>query len=377
MRQYFESAVAFLVCFSLLLGTGRSLKQIHEERTAVLSDSKQQSSSDRITRSAQQRNASEYGLPRSALNWTECNIAMLQKPARHNRSEHISPDMSKFVFQKVISYNLAKIEKCSLLSISQTMPGYEHYIHDDDAARQFMTDYFPHYLSYYDNFTKGVQRADMWRYAMLYTFGGIYADTDVVFYRDMYQCVFYDTWYNLSATPIRMILGIERDYFESELVWRPVEIGIWTIASAPGHYILKRALERVIGAVEYRREHNLTFEPGDERETIELTGPAVFTDAVEDYLRQYNISLTQVWRGNVQIGDVYILPTSGLACESTNRTYSCQGPDACLKHYFRGSWKNVAVDSDDDVIDDDKSASSRVSPALAMSFLIFLLTIFA
>ena len=36
------------------------------------------------------------------------------------------------------------------------------------------------YLSVYDNLELGVQRSDMWRYAALYLYGGVYADIDVV-----------------------------------------------------------------------------------------------------------------------------------------------------------------------------------------------------
>jgi inositol phosphorylceramide mannosyltransferase catalytic subunit len=49
----------------------------------------------------------------------------------------------------------------------------------DESNRAFVRDTFPDFLSTYDRFSYGIQRADAVRYLLLYHFGGVYADLDI------------------------------------------------------------------------------------------------------------------------------------------------------------------------------------------------------
>lgn len=65
--------------------------------------------------------------------------------------------------------------------------GYVHKIWTDEdisaMVRQEYPDYYPYFLAYkYD-----IQRFDVIRYLILYKFGGIYADMDVICYRNFYE----------------------------------------------------------------------------------------------------------------------------------------------------------------------------------------------
>ena len=52
-------------------------------------------------------------------------------------------------------------------------------LHDDDDADAFvLRHYGPHVHALYRAFPLGVMRADFWRYAILYQYGGIYSDID-------------------------------------------------------------------------------------------------------------------------------------------------------------------------------------------------------
>ena len=56
-----------------------------------------------------------------------------------------------------------------------------HYVFwDDTACRELMQAHFPDLVDVYDDLPYGVQRADMFRIAVLYHYGGIYADTDLI-----------------------------------------------------------------------------------------------------------------------------------------------------------------------------------------------------
>jgi mannosyltransferase OCH1-like enzyme len=58
--------------------------------------------------------------------------------------------------------------------------GYEYRFYTDEDLRNVIQTYFPHYLKTYDSFTHNIERVDFARYAILYVFGGIYADMDTV-----------------------------------------------------------------------------------------------------------------------------------------------------------------------------------------------------
>jgi mannosyltransferase OCH1-like enzyme len=110
-----------------------------------------------------------------------------------------------------------------------------------------------------------VMKADLWRYCVIYHFGGIYADTDTV-------C-------KVSPT-----LFLKED---AQLVFVP-EPGHpffcqWIFAAPKHSPILKSVIDlsvkRILEIPEIKGEHIIHY----------LTGPAVFTDGVEKYLRENNL----------------------------------------------------------------------------------------
>ena len=68
--------------------------------------------------------------------------------------------------------------KSSPESIKNLMPDWEHVLMTDDDNRKFIQEYFPQYLTTFDEFEYGIQRADFIRYAWLYINGGLYLDLD-------------------------------------------------------------------------------------------------------------------------------------------------------------------------------------------------------
>ncbi|KAJ1564730.1 hypothetical protein HK096_006564 [Nowakowskiella sp. JEL0078] len=58
-------------------------------------------------------------------------------------------------------------------------PTYKYKLWTDDANRAFVANYYPWYLTTYDNLPKSINRVDAVRYLYMYQFGGVYADLDV------------------------------------------------------------------------------------------------------------------------------------------------------------------------------------------------------
>mmetsp|Transcript_34994 Transcript_34994/g.57254 ORF Transcript_34994/g.57254 Transcript_34994/m.57254 type:complete len:333 (-) Transcript_34994:110-1108(-) len=116
-----------------------------------------------------------------------------------------------------------------------------------------------------------VQRADVFRYLVLWHQGGYYADVDVSCKKPIDQ-------YKLPEAT-NMIVGYEFGHRFPE--WQRAQIKFarteqfqqWFIASAPGNPVLRRCLELI------RQRYTWKVES-----TLELTGPGVFSDAVHEFL---------------------------------------------------------------------------------------------
>jgi len=56
--------------------------------------------------------------------------------------------------------------------------GWEYIYHSALDRELFITEHFPEYLHLYLHIGPGIYRADLWRYLVLYKYGGFYADID-------------------------------------------------------------------------------------------------------------------------------------------------------------------------------------------------------
>lgn len=75
--------------------------------------------------------------------------------------------------------NLHTNAKKSIASFLQKNPNYGWYIMDDEQCRQFIQDHFSQeFYNMYISLPIGVMKADVWRIAIIYVYGGVYIDTD-------------------------------------------------------------------------------------------------------------------------------------------------------------------------------------------------------
>ena len=75
--------------------------------------------------------------------------------------------------------------KISQTSIYKHMSSWKYVLLTDDDNRNFITEHFPDFLSYYDKFPYNIQRADAIRYCWLYINGGLYIDCDYEFLKPL------------------------------------------------------------------------------------------------------------------------------------------------------------------------------------------------
>ena len=110
-----------------------------------------------------------------------------------------------------------------------------------------------------------VLRADLWRYCIIYKYGGIYADADTICLIDP------DILLNDDAL---LVCAPEYDN---------VHLCQWIFSAPANSPILKSIIDlsvkRILETNEIKGEHIIHY----------LTGPGVFTDGIENYLKENNL----------------------------------------------------------------------------------------
>ncbi|CAL1169971.1 unnamed protein product [Cladocopium goreaui] len=193
-----------------------------------------------------------------------------------------------------------------------------------------------------------VQRADVFRYLVLWDQGGYYADVDAA-------CTLPIDQYKIPKEA-SMIVGYEmghrlKEKRRAEIKFARMEqFQQWFLASAPGNPVLLRCMELI------RQRYTWKIES-----TLGLTGPGVFSDAVQEFLQQddhraveeevrirrtpkvhflsypsetlYGSGLWKMWllaAGRAKVSAMVAREDPG------------EAPQNLVKHYFAGSWKTAA-----------------------------------
>ena len=102
-------------------------------------------------------------------------------PSRLSNLSAANPpyNIPRIIHQSWNDYNIPKLTEKWVKRWRETNPGWKYMFWTDKSSRQFMAKYFPAYLDLYDGFQLPVQRADLFRYFLLFSIGGVYADIDV------------------------------------------------------------------------------------------------------------------------------------------------------------------------------------------------------
>ncbi len=134
-------------------------------------------------------------------------------------------------------------------------PEYEWHYMDDSQAKEFIySEYGQEWLDIFNNCPVGVMRGDLWRYLVIYAFGGVYADLDT-----------------LCLSPIDNWLLNDKEFIvcpeTSEHFCQ------WTFAASAGNPILKSVLYEIKEAFKnpiYGQPHFVHI----------MTGPAIWTKGI-------------------------------------------------------------------------------------------------
>jgi hypothetical protein len=176
----------------------------------------------------------------------------------------------------------------------------------------FVRDYYPELLPVYQGFAHTIQRADFFRYLIVYHYGGLYADIDMECLRPLGQL-------DPSSAAIFSVEEHITGQRQRELGYRePFQIANCIFATEPQHWFLERLIEKVVAVAHQLAETQAAI--------LSTTGPWILTHlyfALEPQVQQQLTILPQIY---------WMPPISYPNCWPLNINMGA-------RHHFMGSWK--------------------------------------
>jgi mannosyltransferase OCH1-like enzyme len=134
-------------------------------------------------------------------------------------------------------------------------PEYEHRYMDDTQAAEFIkNEYGQEWYDIFISLPVGVMRGDLWRYMVIYKYGGVYADLDTECLKPISSWMIEDKEF--------IVCPETSDHFCQ-----------WTFASTSGNPILKSVLDLI-------KDRLLNPEYGSPHFVHTHTGPAIWTEGI-------------------------------------------------------------------------------------------------
>ena len=171
----------------------------------------------------------------------------------------------KNIFQthKSKKYICSKQSLHNAVNSWQKHTDFNYRFYTDVQCEQFIKDNFDESIyKAYMRLPLAVMKADLWRYCIIYYYGGIYADTDTI----------------CNVNPNIFI----NDSLLTIVPENSIHLCQWVFAAQKGCPFLKSIIDlsviRILTIKEIKGEHIVHH----------LTGPGVFTDGIEAYLLKIN-----------------------------------------------------------------------------------------
>jgi len=167
------------------------------------------------------------------------------------------------IFQTWATINISDDLKTLTDTWRNINPGYAYFLYNDNDCKKFILKHFDEKIyNAYCKIIPGAFKADLWRYCVLYVYGGIYVDIDTICLNEIDSFLNEDTEF---MTPIDI------NY------WIPYKYNLFNtfIASVPKHPILLDCINRIVFNIENNIVHvsNLDF-----------SGPGVLGRSTNVYL---------------------------------------------------------------------------------------------
>lgn len=186
----------------------------------------------------------------------------------------------------------------------RALKGFNYTLFDDKAAHRLLSQefgaMFPEIIEAYNRFPRQILKVDFFRYASIFLLGGTYSDTDTEPLKPMHEWVtFNDTIYGESNN-LGLVVGIEAECDCEKwfgFTSRRVQFCQWTLQAKSHHPAYAVLLSNIVNLMINHYDPSLKKVAIAENEyyfgrqqdsyyegIMELTGPAMFTESLFQYL---------------------------------------------------------------------------------------------
>jgi len=223
----------------------------------------------------------------------------------------------------------------SFLSLN---PQYEYVFWDDTAVMEFFRIYYPSYEEFIRNLPIMIYKIDLFRYFVVYEFGGVYSDIDTECLKPI------NNWLRYIYPNVTGVIGIESDAsFAKKLTNRRLQILQWTFAFSPKNDFLWHNIQCII-----KRLKSMSPDQLKEGDAAELTGPGTWTDCTKEYfekagyVKSYEEDVKNTTLPRLFGGETMVLPMVGFNSDTFDDKYPGYGKGtddlAFIKHHYHSSW---------------------------------------
>lgn len=168
----------------------------------------------------------------------------------------------KIIMQTNTSHLVPKGMHATMWTIISHNPEYDYLYFDDTTAREFLVrEYGCRLITAYDDLIPGAYKADLFRYAFLYKYGGVYMDTGFV-----------------SMAPLRELIKSDDEFISPEDDGNGKSLYNAFICCVPEHPLIAEALRICLKNIENRDKTS---------EMLTITGPGVLGKAFKKYMGHY------------------------------------------------------------------------------------------
>ena len=187
-------------------------------------------------------------------------------------------------------------------------PGWDHRFYDDESCRDLVSRELGYLLPLYDAFSTPVQRADLFRVAVLYARGGFYLDLDMECHQPLDALLSH-------ACVLAEEMTLTEDEARGFGVDHRLRIANYMFGSAARHPFWLELLEGML------RESQRPLR--SDNEILEATGPGLLTRVFHRTRDRYP--------------DIVVTPNGGARCPRCRLPRCCFGPFAT--HHHLASWR--------------------------------------
>lgn len=147
------------------------------------------------------------------------------------------------IFQTWHTKDLPPLMKSAVNILKKTNPRFNYQLYDDNDCREFIKNNFDiNILNTYDKLIPGAYKADLWRYCILYKYGGIYLDIKYI-----------------PVNGFKLLMLLEKEHYCLDIDNNGIYNAI--LVCYPGNQMLWKAINQIVEHVRNKYYGNSCLDP--------------------------------------------------------------------------------------------------------------------